>query len=211
MRAPNVYTISPAQPFLATVVECFLAGDLGVGPAPAGDPLALASARIYVPTQRAARALAAEFRARAAGPSVVLPRILPLGALEATEAELLFAEPDPASGLPLPEAASSIWRRLRLAELIGRWAEAIDGALCRVDAAGIATTDPGGGVPRRDLVRRRLRAGRRPCPSGRRDDHRGCGVAKPRRPADGRLRRLLAHHHRVPRDRGDALAGGARA
>ena len=143
MRAPNVYTISPAQPFLATVVERFLAGDLGVGAAPAGDPLALASARIYVPTQRAARALAAEFRARATGPSVVLPRILPLGALEATEAELLFAEPDPASGLPLPEAASSIWRRLRLAELIGRWAEAIDGALCRVDAAGIATTDPG--------------------------------------------------------------------
>ncbi len=141
MRAPNVYTISPAQPFLATVVERFLAGDLGIGAAPAGDPLALAATRIYVPTQRAARALAAEFRTRAAGPSIVLPRILPLGALEATEAELLFAEPDPASGLPLPPAASSIWRRLRLAELIGRWAEAIGGALRSVGADGKAVVD----------------------------------------------------------------------
>ncbi len=141
MRAPNVYTISPAQPFLATVVERFLAGDLGVGSAPAGDPLALAATRIYVPTQRAGRALAAEFRTRATGPSVVLPRILPLGALEATEAELLFTEPDPASGLPLPPAASSIWRRLRLAELIGRWAEAIGGALRLVGADGTAVVD----------------------------------------------------------------------
>ncbi len=143
MRAPNVYTISPAQPFLATVAERFLAGDLGVGAAPADDPLALAATRIYVPTQRAARALAAEFHARALGPSVVLPRILPLGTLEATETELIFAEPDAAaSGFPLPSAASSIWRRLRLAELIQRWAEAIDGALRRVDGAGTRVTDP---------------------------------------------------------------------
>ncbi len=143
MRAPNVYTISPAQPFVATVVERFLAGGLGIGAAPADDPLALASTRIYVPTQRAAQALAAEFRSRARGPSVVLPRILPLGTLEATETELLFTEPDLAlSGLPLPPAASSIWRRLRLAELIQTWAAAIDGALQRVDGAGRRITDP---------------------------------------------------------------------
>ncbi len=142
MRAPNVYTISPAQPFLATVVERFLAGDLDVGAAPADDPLALAATRIYVPTQRAARALAAEFRARARGPSVVLPRILALGTLEATETELIFAEPDLAvSGLPLPPAASSVWRRLRLAELIQGWAKAIDGALRRIDSAGTHITD----------------------------------------------------------------------
>ena len=45
----------------------------------------MADATIYVPTRRAARALAAEL-ARATGRhSLLLPRILPLGALEETE------------------------------------------------------------------------------------------------------------------------------
>lgn len=141
MRAPNVYTISPAQPFLATVVDRFLGGELGVGPVPVDDPMAFAATRIYVPTRRAARALGAEFRRRCAGPSLVLPRILPLGALEATEAELIFDEPDLPAGDALPAAASSVWRRLRLAELISTWAAAIGGALLRVDGNGRMATD----------------------------------------------------------------------
>ena len=103
MRAPNVLTISPALPFLETFVAAFLDGEVVPGFAPGTDPLALADATIYVPTRRAAAALREALLRGARAPSLVLPRILPLGALEATETELFLAEPDPvAAGLPLP-------------------------------------------------------------------------------------------------------------
>jgi ATP-dependent helicase/nuclease subunit B len=142
MRAPNVFTISPALPFLETFVAALFEGQIVAGFAPSGDPLALASATIYVPTQRAARALEAAFLSRAGQPSVLLPRILPLGALEATETPLLFAEPEPGCpGLPLPPAATPIWRRLRLAALIQAWARALSGALRSVGPDGKPVVD----------------------------------------------------------------------
>ncbi len=149
MRARNVCTIPPACPFLDTFVDAFLAGDVVPGaPGAADDPLWLADARIFVPTQRSARALADAFRARSGTGSVVLPRILPLGALEATEPDFAFTDPsderpgaDLAAGAPLPPAASPVWRRLRLAALIKRWAQAIGGALRTVDGTGTATVD----------------------------------------------------------------------
>ena len=143
MRAPNVCTIPPACPFLDTFVRSFLAGEVVRDvTVTADDPLWLADARIYVPTQRSARALAESFRAHSGAASVVLPRILPLGALEETEPELIFAVPDPdLSGLPLPPAASSVWRRLQLAALIKGWAEAIRGALRGIDKSGVASLD----------------------------------------------------------------------
>ncbi len=145
MRAPSVFTISPALPFLDTFVGAFLRGGIVPGVAP-GDPLALADATIFVPTQRAAGVLAETFlrhaTANGGSPTVVLPRILPLGALGATEAEAILAEPDPlAAGLPLPPAAGAIWRRLHLATLIQAWAKSLRGALCRVDALGDAAVD----------------------------------------------------------------------
>lgn len=142
MRTPNVLTISAALPFLETFVTALLGGNVVPGVAD-GDALALAETTIYVPTRRAAQALAAIYLARAATGAAVLPRILPLGALEATETEALFAEPDLASAsLPLPPAAQPLWRRLRLAALIQSWAQAVDGALRRVDPAGVRITDP---------------------------------------------------------------------
>ena len=142
MRAPNVLTISPALPFLDTFVAAFMDGAVVQGFAPADDPLALADATIYVPTRRAAAALKGTFLRTGGRPTVLLPRILPLGALEATETDLLIGERDPAAaGLPLPAAASPIWRRLRLAALIQRWAESLEGALCSVDRAGAKIVD----------------------------------------------------------------------
>jgi ATP-dependent helicase/nuclease subunit B len=139
MRAPNVLTISPALPFLTTFVAALRAGSVVPD---AGEGLALADTTIYVPTRRAAQALGDAFLAASGGPAVVLPRILPLGALEATEAPLIFAEPDAgAESLPLPPTTSPIRRRLRLAALIQRWASAVDGALRRVDADGQPITD----------------------------------------------------------------------
>ena len=142
MRAPNVLTISPALPFLETFVAAFRAGEVVPGFAPGDDPLGLADATIYVPTRRAALALRDTFLRTASGPSLLPPRILPLGALEATETELILAEPDPAAaGLPLPPAASAVWRRLRLAQLIQSWAKAVGGALRNIDASGRETVD----------------------------------------------------------------------
>ena len=142
MRAPNVFTISPALPFLETFVAAFRAGEVVPGFAAGDDPLGLADCTIYVPTRRAALALRETFLRTARGPSLLPPRILPLGALEATETELILAEPDPAAaGLPLPPAASQVWRRLRLAQLIQSWAKAIGGALRYVDATGREIVD----------------------------------------------------------------------
>ena len=143
MRAPNVLTISPALPFLPAFVTALLAGEVVGGLAPADDPLRLADATIYVPTRRAAQALAEALLSQATGAAIVLPRILPLGALEATETPLIFAEEDPAAaGLPLPAAASPLWRRLRLAALIQQWSQAIAGALRSVDPTGARHVDP---------------------------------------------------------------------
>ncbi len=141
MRAPNVFTISPALPFLDTFVRAFLRGAV-IGSVSRDDPLALADATIFVPTQRSGGALAEAFLRHATTPSMVLPRIVPLGALETTEPEAILAEPElVGAGLPLPPAASPIWRRLQLAALIQGWAKSLGGALCRIDAAGGRTVD----------------------------------------------------------------------
>ena len=58
-----------------------------------GGPLALADATIYVPTQRAARELGLALVAAGGGASLILPRIAPLGAFEATQEGLLFEAP----------------------------------------------------------------------------------------------------------------------
>ena len=56
----------------------------------AGGPMALADATIYVPTQRAAQALAKALLAASGGRSLLLPRIAPLGAFEPDETAAIF-------------------------------------------------------------------------------------------------------------------------
>jgi ATP-dependent helicase/nuclease subunit B len=51
--APRVFTIPASAPFLPTLIEALLGGKLGV--AADRDPLALASATLYLPTRRACR------------------------------------------------------------------------------------------------------------------------------------------------------------
>ncbi len=55
---PRVFTIPASAPFLPTLIEALRSGKLGfakLGSAMAGDPLALASATLYLPTRRACR------------------------------------------------------------------------------------------------------------------------------------------------------------
>jgi ATP-dependent helicase/nuclease subunit B len=138
MQAANVFTIAPGAPFLKTFVTSLLEGRVVEGYSRKLGPLEIAEATIYVPTRRAARALAYEFSRAIGRPSVLLPRILPLGALEETETSLLFDEGalDRTYEPGLPEAMGEIARRMRLAGLILTWARALSHAIVSVSAQG---------------------------------------------------------------------------
>ena len=80
--APRVFTIPPGVPFLATLAEALIGGQLVPGWPDPTDPLSLAQGTVYLPTRRAARALAVLLAERAAGRgsgTILLPRIVPLG------------------------------------------------------------------------------------------------------------------------------------
>jgi ATP-dependent helicase/nuclease subunit B len=135
---PHVFTIPAGAPFLQCFVAALLEGRIDAGFSRALGPLELADATIYVPTRRAARALIDEF-ARALGrPATLLPRILPLGALDATETSLAFEEPGLEAPLSdtLPLAARDIWRRMHCARLSLAWAHALHHAIISVDRSG---------------------------------------------------------------------------
>ena len=82
---PHVVSIPPGVAFLPTLVDALLEGRLVPGFTPGDDPLALASATIFVPTRRAARTLAATFVGRLNRDAALLPDIRPLGTADADE------------------------------------------------------------------------------------------------------------------------------
>jgi ATP-dependent helicase/nuclease subunit B len=51
---PRVFTIPASAPFLPTLIRALIDGLLVQGFAPGADPLALATATIYLPTRRTA-------------------------------------------------------------------------------------------------------------------------------------------------------------
>src|ERR671910_1703010 len=91
---PRVVSIPPGCPFLPTLVDSLTSGRLIEGLS--ADPAALAEATIYLPTRRAARALAALLAGRADGRAQLLPRIVPLGEADEAEFELAGASEDAA-------------------------------------------------------------------------------------------------------------------
>lgn len=138
MRRPNVFTIPSGAPFLPTLVDALLDGRLVEGFDRGVGPLSLADATIYVPTRRAARALAATFAERIGGGATFLPRILPLGAVDALEPALLlgateFADPIDVS---LPAAIGNSERRMILTRLILAWSSSLAGAPLAVETDG---------------------------------------------------------------------------
>ena len=139
----NIFTIAPGAPFLKTFAQAFLEGHVIEGFSTALGPLALAEATIYVPTRRAARALTDEFARAAGSAATLLPRILPLGALEDAETALLFgaASEYPGDALEPPLAMGDVERRMQLAALILAWAKALRHAIVSVDADGAARVD----------------------------------------------------------------------
>ena len=138
MPVPRVLTIPPGAAFLATFAAALRDGGIIPGLSAASGPLALARTTIYVPTRRSARALMQELSRAFDGQSVLLPRILPLGGLEETRTGLIFSTSD-ATALPVPDvppAIGEIERRMLLAQLVQKWAQALPHAIVSVNAAG---------------------------------------------------------------------------
>ena len=141
-RGPNVCTVAPGAPFLKTFARALVNGEVIAGFPDTHDPMSLAGATLYVPTRRAARALALEIARLSPARAQILPRIIPLGVMEGVENDLLFdvANPDPAIMRPfsgdLPEAIGELRRRLILTQLILKWSSALRGAVTSVGPDG---------------------------------------------------------------------------
>src|SRR3981081_4086599 len=87
---PHVFTIPASAPFLPTLIEALMKDRLGLGFKPGADPLALATATIYLPTRRACRLPRKFFLVVLKRDPAILPRIVPIGDVD--EDELAFAE-----------------------------------------------------------------------------------------------------------------------
>jgi ATP-dependent helicase/nuclease subunit B len=117
---PRLYNIPPGQSFVDALARGVLTrwGD---------DPLTLSGATILLPTRRACRALQHAFLRASDGRALLLPRMLPLGDLDADE--LLFIdEPSPlgaAVAAEIPPSIPALTRQLLLARLVRRMGETL--------------------------------------------------------------------------------------
>ena len=210
IRAPRVFTIPPGAPFLATLSRALVEGELIEGFPGPGGPLALAEATIYVPTQRAATALAGALL-EASGPEACSSRASPRSApsnRRGRDVRRRHGRRDAVRAGAPPSASSPAGTRSPARR---RWGEALRGAIRSADArrplefdarepALVASTPSQAYALAGDLAAliddmiiekvdpkalQTLEAGRR-------------------------LRPLLAHHPRLPQDRVRRLAAMAR-
>lgn len=132
----HVFTIAPGAPFLATFVEALLAGEIVPALSRETPPLDMARATIYVPTQRAGRALAAEFAKAIGKGATFLPRILPLGGLDEQETAAIFGDFDADFDDAARPRIEELERRLLLAQLVHTWSESVGNAILSADGEG---------------------------------------------------------------------------
>lgn len=121
-RQPRVFTIPSGAPFLAVLAREIVEGRLVEGFRPADDPLALASATIYLPTRRAAQALSAGFIDAMGGKAALLPVIRTLGDSDEDEFDIAASE---AGEIDLPDAIGQTERQLVLARMVRSWTRAM--------------------------------------------------------------------------------------
>jgi ATP-dependent helicase/nuclease subunit B len=119
----RVFNIPASAPFLPTLIEALHDGKLGFDFA--GDPLALSSAMLYLPTRRACRLMREAFLDRLRGDGAILPRIVAIGDID--EDEIAFAESAAggiaADALALPRALGNLERKLMLTRLVMAWSQ----------------------------------------------------------------------------------------
>lgn len=111
---PRVFNIANGIPFVDALAA-------GLTQSAAGDPLRLAEMTILLPTRRACRALREAFLRGSGGQALLLPRMIPLGDLDADELLLGGEAPGDegmAPTLDLPPAFPGLRRHLVLARLV---------------------------------------------------------------------------------------------
>src|SRR5215470_248797 len=127
MAIPRVFTIPASAPFLRVLIGALLDGKLVEGFPTERDPLALASATLYLPTRRACRLARDQFLDAIGGDAAILPRIVPIGDLD--EDEIAFAQAATgalaADALALHDAIDGFERRMLLTQLVLKWAATI--------------------------------------------------------------------------------------
>ncbi|MGI9355645.1 MAG: double-strand break repair protein AddB [Rhizobiaceae bacterium] len=124
LRDSHVFSIPPGAPFLRTLVEALLDGTLVEGFHPQRDPLMLADATIWLPTRRAARAMASEFVTRFDGEAAFLPQIHALGDPLDDPESFMRSEtaPDALDAMAIDPMA----RHLTLTVLIEKWSNTLN-------------------------------------------------------------------------------------
>jgi len=112
-----VFTIASDLPFLDALVA-------GLRAESGGDPLALAQATILLPTRRAARALGEAFLRASSGRALLLPRLVPVGDVDAEELALSGDDGAATGGVDIPPAVPELQRLLALTKLVLAWGRA---------------------------------------------------------------------------------------
>ena len=113
----RVFTIASDLPFLDALVAG-LRADSG------DDPLALARITILLPTRRAARALGEAFLRASSGRALLLPRLVPVGDVDAEELALGGDDAAAPGGVDIPPAVPELQRQLALTRLVLAWGQA---------------------------------------------------------------------------------------
>ncbi|WP_332685984.1 double-strand break repair protein AddB [Bosea sp. (in: a-proteobacteria)] len=131
MAALKLFSIPAGAPFLDVLAQALLAGRFGKAFDP-DDPAALSRTTLYLPTQRAARALAAILSEKLGGRALLLPRIVPLGDVDEAETALIAG-----AGAELARLApiEPLRRRFVLTQLIAQWGKAANRRHLRLDPA----------------------------------------------------------------------------
>src|SRR3954466_6580811 len=137
----RVFNVPASAPFLRTVIAALVDGGLVDGFNARNNPERLAQATLYLPTRRAARMARDIFLDVLGLDSVILPRIVTLGAIDDEEAA--FAAEEIGAAFDIPPAFGKLERRLLLAQMIAAWAKRIkpdDPAQAPLVTGGAAST-----------------------------------------------------------------------
>ena len=118
-----MYAVVGGRPFLETLAEALVSGNLPVPGGPRPGPLQLADMTLYLPTRRATRALQEAFLRVSGGRALLLPRIKPI-AEGSDELDLIASVADFAEGAGEPSRViSELERQLILTLMVLRWAQ----------------------------------------------------------------------------------------
>lgn len=129
---PSILNIPPGQSFADSLAR-------GILEQTGGDPLKLSEMLVLLPSRRACRTLREAFLRLSEGRALLLPRMQPVGEVEAEEVALLLAgEEDAQDVLSIPPAVSPLERQILLARLIQKKnpGQSFDQAVALADGLG---------------------------------------------------------------------------